>query len=224
MKIENKHEHDPVADFVMPDAYMLWALLAAEEVVGKQGLAIVLRQAGLQHLIDNYPPDELTLTHQLNSGHYADLFAGLLDLYGRAGKSILLRIGRLSTKHAIERQSALFNIAATLALKVMPLPTQIKMGLENQQAGLRKIWGAFGQNPGLRLEDRGETIAYIMETCPMCAGKRADGVICLSWTGALQESMRWLTGKEFGIEEVECRATGAPACVWEIHKQPQEQQ
>jgi len=36
------------------------------------------------------------------------------------------------------------------------------------------------------------------------------------------EGVRWLTGKEFEVEEVECRATGAPACVWEISKTPKE--
>jgi hypothetical protein len=30
--------------------------------------------------------------------------------------------------------------------------------------------------------------------------------------------MRWATGKEAEIEEVECRAMGAPACVWVIGK------
>ncbi len=37
MKIENRPGHDPVTDLYTADAYMRWALLAAEEVVGKQG-------------------------------------------------------------------------------------------------------------------------------------------------------------------------------------------
>jgi divinyl protochlorophyllide a 8-vinyl-reductase len=70
----------------------------------------------------------------------------------------------------------------------------------------------------LRIEDRGDRLAYVAETCPMCAGVQADLPICLSFTGTLQESMRLTTGKEFAVEEVECRAAGAPACVWEISK------
>jgi len=34
--------------------------------------------------------------------------------------------------------------------------------------------------------------------------------------------MHWLTGKNFEIQEVECRAQGAKACVWEISKTPKE--
>ncbi len=220
MNIQAKTVHDPVADLVMPDAYMRWALLAAEQVVGKQGLAVVLRQAGLEQLVDNYPPNELTAVATLTTSDYASLFAGLMNFYGRAGKSMLLRVGRLSSQYAIEQQGALFNVAATLALKLMPLPVQLKTGLENMQGGFRKLWQSFGQEIELSIQDRGDKWAYLAGTCPMCAGKQADGHICLSFTGSLIESTRWLTGKEFEVEEVECRAMGAPACVWEISKTP----
>ena len=59
MEITNKSVHDPVADLHVVDAYMRWALLAAEEVAGKSGLVVVLRQAKLERFIDNYPPNEL---------------------------------------------------------------------------------------------------------------------------------------------------------------------
>jgi len=218
--IKDKTAHDPVADLHMPDAYMRWALLAAEEVTGKQGLNVVLREAGLERLVGNYPPNELTLTYNLKGSDYASLFAGLMNFYGRAGKSMLLRIGRLSSLYAIEQQGAVFNVAATMALKLLPYPTQLRMGLENMQAGFRKIWGQFDQEMRLRVEDRGDKIVYISETCPMCAGKQASKAICQSFTGSLQESIRWATGKEAEVEEVECRAMGAPACVWEIGKKP----
>ena len=39
MTISNKAEHDPVTDLTLVDIYMRWALQAAEEVVGKQGLS-----------------------------------------------------------------------------------------------------------------------------------------------------------------------------------------
>ena len=52
MQIRNNPEHDPVMDLYIVDAYMLWALMAAEEVVGKNGLTVVLRQAGLEPLRD----------------------------------------------------------------------------------------------------------------------------------------------------------------------------
>jgi len=217
MEIKNKTEHDPVADMLQVDAYMRWALLAAEEVVGKRGLSVVLRDAGLARFIDNYPPEELKPSGTITFGDYAALNAGLFNFFGRAGKSMVIRIGRLSTRRAIEQQGALFGVAAVVASKILPIPTQLKIGMEKMQDGFRRLldmrlWG----------EDRGDKLAYVIETCAMCAGKQANEPMCWLQTGVLQESVRWLTGKEFEIEETECRAMGAPACVWEVSKTPKE--
>ena len=216
MDITNRSEHDPVADLHIVDAYMRWALLAAEEVVGEKGLVVVLRDAGLERLIDKLPPEELAASGNLTFGDYAALNTGLLNFFGRAGKSMLLRAGRLAALHGISQQGALFGIAAAVASRILPIPTQLNLGLERMQDGFRKIMDGMR----LSIEDRGDKLAYISETCPMCAGKHADAPICWLWTGSLQESIRWQTGKEFEIVEVECRATGAPACVWEISKAP----
>ena len=216
MEIKNRTHHDPAADLPMVDAYMAWALKAAEEVVGKQGLGIILRENGLERFIDRYPPESLSLSNSITNADYANLCAGLLKFYGRAGKSVVVRIGRISSRLAIERQGALFNVAARTAIKLLPLSAQIKSGLENMQDGFRKIYKDTDLH--LRLEDRGNKWAYIAEVCPICAGKESDMHICWGWIGTLQEGTLWLTGKEFEIDEVECRAKGAPACVWEVSK------
>jgi len=216
MEITNKSQHDPAAELPIVEAYMTWALRAAEEVVGKQGLGIILRENGLERFIDHYPSEILSLNHSITYADYANLCTGLLKFYGRAGKSVVIRIGRIASRLAIEHQGAIFNVAARTAIKLLPLSSQIKTGMENMQAGFRKIYKDIDLH--LRLEDRGNTWAYIGELCPVCAGKESDAHICWSWIGTLQESLLWLTGKEFQIEEVECRAKGATACVWEVSK------
>ncbi len=57
VQITENPTHDAVADLKVVDAYMRWALEAAEEVVGKDGLAVVLRDAKLERFINNYPAD-----------------------------------------------------------------------------------------------------------------------------------------------------------------------
>lgn len=220
MQITKKTDYDPVADLYMVDAYMRWALLAAEEVVGHQGLSVVLREAGLPQLINNYPPNELKLSGMLSYGDYANLSSGLLTFYGRAGKSMVLRIGRISAKHGIEQQGALFGLGAVIASKILPIPAQLKIGLDTIQNGFKKLAASVGQELHLRVEDRGEKWAYVAPECAMCAGKQADGHICWLFNGTLTESLHWQTGKDFEIQEVECRALGAPACVWEVNKTP----
>ena len=221
MEIQNKPERDPIADLYVPDVIMRWALLASEDVVGEKGLVVVLRDAGLERFIDNYPSEKaLEPSGDITFGDYAALNVGLLNFFGRAGKSMLLRTGRLSFNKGVQQYGALSNIAAfaATAFKVLPVPVQLKMGLENLQATYRK----FMDDMRLSIEDRGDKLAYVAETCPMCAGRQANTPICWLNTGILQEGLRWLTGKEFDAIEVECRATGAPACVWEISKTPKE--
>ncbi len=222
MEIKNKIQHDSVVDLPMVDAYMTWALKAAEEVVGKQGLSIILRENGLERFTDHYPPENLLLSKEITSGDYANLCTGVMKFYGRAGKSVVIRIGRISSKFATEKQGAVFNVTAMTALKFLPPSSQIKMVLENIQGGFRKIYKDSGSEIQIRMEDRGDIWAYIAETCPLCAGKESDLPICWSWIGTLKESLRWFTGKEFDVEEVECRAMGASACVWEVSKTAKE--
>lgn len=220
MQIRNKPEHDPVTDLYIVDAYMLWALMAAEEVVGKNGLTVVLRQVSLEALINNYPPNQLKVTRNITFGEYAALNGGLLDFFGRAGKSMTLRVGRQTARYAIDYQGALFGTAALLASKVLPVATQLKMGLNAMQLGLRRLAQAAGQDRRLSVEDRGDAWAYIDYDDASSAGKLSDEPMGWIQTGAIQESLRWQTGKEFSVTQVACRSMGAPASVWLVNKSP----
>ena len=218
LEIHNRSVHDPVADLPIVDAYIRWGLLAAEEVVGKPGLAAILRQINLAHLIDHYPPELLQVSGHFTYADYANLNCGLLEFFGRAGKSMTTRVGRLSARHGIEQQGEIFSIAVLIASKILPLPTQINKGLESMQKGYRRLM----PNVRLSLEDRGDKIAYITETCSLCAGKEANSHICWTFGGIIQGLLSWQTGKELEIDEVQCRAQGAPTCIWEISKKPKE--
>ncbi|WP_298402557.1 4-vinyl reductase [uncultured Chloroflexus sp.] len=220
MEIRDRPDHDPVADMLLVDAYMRWALLAAEEVIGRNGLAVVLRQAGLSQLIGNYPPEQLKATSGLTFYHYASLNAGLLNFFGRSARSMVLRIGRQTARLAIEHQSALFGTAALIASKVLPFATQVKLGLSAMQAGLRRLSQAVNQDRRLAIEDRGEAWAYIDYTCSMSAGKQADEPIGYIQCGVLQEALHWQTGREFTVEQIACRSMGAPASIWLVSKVP----
>lgn len=216
------HPPPPLPQTHMVDAYMRWALQAAEEALGKQGLTVVLRENGLEKYIDNYPPEELKISGNALNGEYASFCAGLLQFYGRAGKSLDYRTGRISSKHAIEKQAVVFNVAACMAVRLPPFQSQISTGLDNMIAGFQKLWNDYGEEAIIFKEDRGDSIAYIQQTYPTCAGKQADEPICHQATGMLLESIEWLTGKKVSIREAEYRAMGAPSCVLEISKTPGE--
>ncbi len=219
MNIRNKTEHDPVSDMGLPNSYMCWALGAIEEVAGKNGLAVILREAGLEALKDNFPPDNDDFDG-LTMGQYADLNAAVLNFFGRAARSMSMRVGRVSSRQGLEKQAELFNVVALTALKVMPLKLQMKLGQSRLYDGFHKLYAAHDQQFVGRIKDDGDAWLHIRETCTNCAGKATEEPMCWLTTGTLHELTQWLTGKEFEIVETECRAMGAPACVWRVSKKP----
>ena len=221
MPITIKAEHDPVGDFPFLNAYMRWALLATEEIAGKPGLHIVLREAGLERLIDNFPPDDFQRTAGLTNRDYTAFCTGLLNFFGRAGRGGLLRIGRRSTQLALDRQLAALGLGTLVAAaKVLPAGLRLKAGLEFNVSVFTRIYKEGGATWRAHIEDRGQKWGYVMETCGLCVERQAEAPICTVFSGTLMESVAWLMGKEYEVQEVACHAMGAPACVWEISKTP----
>jgi DNA-binding SARP family transcriptional activator/predicted hydrocarbon binding protein len=220
IEIKNRTAHDPAVSLYLPDAWLRWLLLAAEETIGKLGLRVVLRNVGLERLIGNYPPYEQPKpSKKFTFGDYATLYAGLLDFCGREGEAQMLHMGRVMVKYSTMEQGALYGIGTISFPKFMSLPAQLKLSMEVILEAARKTSQTIEQDHRIFLEDRGDRLAYINQDCVFCAGKESNRPMCIYLTGNLERGLHWLTGAEFHIEEVECRAMGAKACVWEINKQ-----
>ncbi|MBL8163935.1 MAG: 4-vinyl reductase [Anaerolineae bacterium] len=222
VQVSSKAAHDPVADMKLVDAYMRWALEAAEEVIGKDGLAVVLRNAGLERFIDNYPPNVLETSGSITYGDYTALCVGILDFFGRPGKSMVMRIGRISARKGIEHQSGVFNLATVLAAKLLPASVQVKMGLSAMMSGFKVINEKAGQEFKGTIDDKGDKYHFVVETCPLCAGKQSESAIGWLMEANIEEACQQVFGKFFDVVEVECKAKGAPAGVWEVPKHPSE--
>ena len=222
MNISDKPQPDPVAAIPLSDAHLRWLLLAVEDVAGKQGITTVLRQAGLANLIDNYPPENTSVKGQYTIAQYSNVSTSLLMFFGRGGRSIVTRAGRVSYMKGVEHYGALLGAALT-ALRLLPSETRLKAGLE----AIKFIWDKLYKDAGLptlniRTEDCGDHFKYRTGSCLGCAGKNADAPICYTTVGMLMESFKWLTGKEYEVHETECRAMGAHECVFQINKTPRE--
>lgn len=220
LTIENKKSLDPVTELPIVDAYMLWTLNAAENVLGKEVLEEILSENQLGYLIDNYPTDVMQISNTIVLKDYANLSTAIVKQYEVEGQEKVIQIGRISAQPALENQGKLLNFAARSTLKLLPMSVQIKTVLNSVKSDIEKIYGPAGYPTDLKLEERGDKWAYIDEDCALCAGKISNQPICGIWTGTLQESLHWLTKKEFKVEQVSCRAMGDSACVWEVDKKP----
>jgi predicted hydrocarbon binding protein len=220
LDVDRKKQADPVGELPIVDAYMRWMLNGVEEVFGRQALAELLTESQLQHLVGHYPEESLQLSQSLVLQDYANLSTAIVNRYGLAGKEDVTRVGRISAQPALKNQGKLMNFAARKAIRLLPMSSQIKTVLASIKSDVEKVYETGGYSAGLKLEDRDSKWAYIDEGCACCAGMTANHPICWLWSGTLEESLNWLTGKEFKVEQVSCRAMDHAACVWEVDKRP----
>jgi hypothetical protein len=83
----------PKSGLYYPNKIARIALMAIEDVMGKNGLNAILNLAGLSHLIDNYPPDNLE--RQFDFADFSAINGALEEMYGpRGGRGLALRAGR----------------------------------------------------------------------------------------------------------------------------------
>ncbi len=198
---------------VIANALMRQALVAVEEVMGKNGLTAVLRASGLERYAEALPPNDLEPA--VNSADYARLNEAIENFYGRGARGILQRIGKASFEYGLREQSALMGLAG-LALKVLPPKQRVQLVLNNLAGALKKI------NPQdqIEIETSGGGIAYVARTCSVCHGRHSDKPLCHLYLGSIAEAVRWATGQTYAVRETECIAMGAAYCRFEVSETP----
>ncbi len=197
------------ADAPFVNALLRQALMAIEEVMGKHGLKVILKDAGLDRYVDNLPPNNLE--PGAKAAEYARLNEALEKAVGRAGKGMLKRIGRASFQWGVKEQAALLGIAG-VALKLMPQKQRQKFILSNLSKALMDTL----PEALILLEEKGGQFVYTDYSCAICHTRHADKAVCHLYVGSLEEALKWATGQETAVEEVQCKARGDPCCQFVI--------
>ncbi len=187
---------------------------ALEEVMGKNGTNAVLNLAGLGHLIDNYPSNNLS--REFDFADFAALGQAIDDMYGpRGGRGLALRAGRATFADALSKFGGMIGISE-LAFKVIPLGTKLKVGLRAMAETFTKFSDQHSE-----VEEKDDRFVYTIYRCPVCWGRISDRPICYGAIGILQEGLRWVSGgKDLRVEEYECHAQGDDYCRFDIFKEP----
>lgn len=196
-------------DRFIVNALVRQALLACQDVLGENGFQVVLQAAGLERFIDPLPPDDLNPA--VKAGEYARLNQVIEELYGRAGKGILQRVGRTTFQYSIQEQAFLLGIARTV-LKLLPRKQRIKFILTSLVSALKKT------NPGVQAwaGEKDGKLVFLDRTCAICDGRTSDQPLCHLYVGSIREAVRWATGMEYSVHETQCIAKGDPYCCFEI--------
>lgn len=189
-------------------------LESIEEIMGYNGIKALLNMANMRHLIDNFPP--ANLSKQFDFADFARLNEAMEMMYGpRGGRALALRAGRKAFDQGLKNFGPMVGIADR-AFRLLPLKIKMKVGL----GAMAKAFSTTSdQISYVREED--DQFVYVIERCPVCWGRESDGPICHAALGIILEGLNWGTGgKRFKVAQITCAAAGDPSCDFSISKEP----
>jgi predicted hydrocarbon binding protein len=185
--------------------------------MGSNGVAAVLRLAGLGSLIGHYPPD--TLDREFSFKDFGAVNEAIVEIYGSHGaRGLCLRAGRAMLRSAVTDGGLMADLPDP-AFSLLPAGAKVKVGLNTLAEVLSKL-----SDQEARLEEHGDDLLFIIEKCPECWGRTSESTICHASTGMLIEALHWLTdSEEYDAAEVECVARGDGACIFLVGRKSEEQ-
>ena len=197
-----------------PNATLYVLLLAAEEVLGRNGLASVLNQANLEYLVGKYPPNNME--YQIPFKFYGQIEQAIENFYGHRGaKAILLRVGRATFRYTLHEQARLLGLAS-LALKALPTHARQKLILSQFVTASTEHF-----NMPSTLTETEDDFIITRTVCP-CQHRIRDtthGACDHVTLGTLQEAVKWATGQEHKVEQKQCLNLGDAVDEFAINKQ-----
>ena len=140
---------------------------------------------------------------------YANLQQGLRLVYGRGVRGLLLRIGRKMWDRLVLQ--ATFREKAELEVtRRLPVPARRQRALAFVAERLEEGGGLVSVHPldtDLLLADRASAATL---------HQSSEHGLCFVTQGLIQGALFWATGQEADVEEIACKAAGAPACEFKV--------
>jgi len=181
---------------------------AVTQEVGAEKIPSIL--AGSQLLPSALEKDALAGLDGMELAKVYASFQQVLRLsYGRGARGILLRIGQgmwdRMTDQSNFREKAELEIA-----RRFPVPARRRRMLDLVAGYLREGGGTTSVHT-LDLD-----LLLVDHCAAATAGQSSAEPICFVTLGLIQGALFWATGKEADIEEIACKAAGAPACEFKV--------
>ena len=183
-----------------------------------------IRQVLMDGGIELMGPEEAGIVFAQPAGHSTSrdgdaaallrVHTGLKKRYGeRGGRGVALRLGRAAFQYGLRCWGEAAGIT-TSAFRLQPSPRKVRAVLNLLAEQLN---GRFSSSVRLNQDDL--YWYWSVEACPVCAGRSTEAPDCHLMVGVLMELLSWAgSGRYFRVEEIECAAAGAPACLFRIEK------
>lgn len=192
----------------LPNQVLYLGFMAAEEILGLNGLNSILNYAKLQKFIGNYPPNNLEL--EQTSEDFTRLMAGFIEVLGERGsRTITFQLGKRSFEIILEQFPALLNIDGIQPDDRTP-DRLFDEFIRLQGIMFEAAKGIFGDIYNCYASEEGYVIE--LSPCYWCAGLKTSAPICNAGTGFSHAIGRWIVGQDLKIEETLCIARGDDRC------------
>jgi divinyl protochlorophyllide a 8-vinyl-reductase len=176
----------------------------AEALVARHGSAQpCFAEAGLAHYLDALPQE---MVDEL------EVIALQRSLRDRLG---------IAEARAVSRDAGLRTGDYLLANRI-PKPAQLLLRLLPPGPASGILLGAVGKHAwtfsgsGDFSFETGRPVRVRIAGCPICRGALSDVPLCDFYTAAFERLFTTLVSRRTRVDEVECQATGADACVFEM--------
>jgi hypothetical protein len=202
-----------LSGFYYPNKMARIYVLSIEETIGSEAMQKVYDLAGVPREL--YPPPN-NFAKAFDFAYYGGIGAALEKMYGLRGeRGLALHAGRASFAGGLAEFGAVIGVSE-LSFKAIPIRAKLKVGLKALAETFSKFSDVLAD-----VTEADDCFVYSIRRCPGCWGRTSDRPICYNALGVIEEGLRWLSdGKSFQVEEVECHAAGAEACVFHIQKVP----
>lgn len=189
-------------------------LLSLEDVMGRTGVNALLNMAGMKHLVNTYPPNDLKREFPFRD--LSTISEATETMFGaRGARGMELRAGRFAFSLGLKEFGPLLGMA-DLALKLMPMTMKMKIVLN----ATAQTFDRFSDQP-THVEDRKGQFIYMIDKCPVCWGRTTTKPSCYLAQGIIEEALTWVTGgHNFKVEQITARSMGDPSCSLAIDKEP----
>lgn len=201
-------------DRAMPNASVRQLLLALQEVMGDNGLKVVLQQSDLDRYVDNFPPNDMERGAKFSE--YAQIQQAVEDFYGgpRGARAMMRRAGNATFRYGLEERPALLGLVG-VGLKALPKGRRMKFILDRiAKASTDEI------NIPAQIEEHDDHLLYVAAPCA-CEHRVRDaklGPCCFVTVGALDAAIKWATGERHDVKEISCMQNGDDACRYRVEK------
>lgn len=191
-----------------------------QSIVGPNGLRSILNYSHLIQYIDSFPPDNDSVEVPREDLH--KLYVSLLELFGiRGARSLQLRVGRKVFRTGVEKRPGIVR-ALQVAAHLLPETKRMRLALEKFVEGFEERFSEVGE-PTVELREEEDCFYIIDRDCYMSEGIQSGEPVCGVYIGITRSLIEWITGHEHKVKEIECRAMGCSADVFQIAKAREDQ-